>query len=191
MKAKLLLLIPLLLPLTMFAQSEHLTFKGVPIDGTLRQFTSQLIQKGFTKIGSENGISVLTGDFAGYKDCSVVVTTMEKQDLVYMVAVKFPDLSTWSLLESNYTKLKEMLTTKYGKPSSCVEEFQHSYVSDDCQRLHELQMDRCEYKTVFETEKGRIALTLGHEKFSSCFVLLGYIDGINGAIMNNAAMDDL
>ena len=191
MKAKLLFFISLLLPITVFAQSEHLAFKGIPIDGTLRQFTALLTQKGFTKIGSEKGVSMLVGDFAGYKDCSVIVSTMEKQDLVYMVAVKFPNLDTWSLLESNYTKLKNMLTQKYGNPSSCVEKFQHNYVNDDSERLFELQMDRCEYKTVFDTEKGKIALTICNERFSSCYVLLGYVDGINGAIMNDAAMDDL
>ena len=192
MKAKLLLLISLLLPLTMFAQSEHLTFKGVPIDGTLRQFTSQLIQKGFTKINSENGQALLKGDFAGYKDCLVLVSTLDQRDLVYMTGVMFPDLDQWGLLESNYLKLKEMLTTKYGKPAEVVEEFQSRVKPQtDSDKLYKLKFDECTYKTIFQTPKGRIALTISHESVMRCFVLLGYVDGINGGLARDAAMDDL
>ncbi len=192
MKAKLLLLISLLLPLTMFAQSEHLTFKGIPIDGTLRQFTSQLIQKGFTKLNSENGQALLKGDFAGYKDCLVLVSTLDQRDLVYMTGVMFPDLDQWGLLESNYLKLKEMLTTKYGKPAEVIEEFQSRVKpKTDSDKLYKLKFDECTYKTIFETPKGRIVLTISHESVMRCFVILGYVDGINGGLARDAAMDDL
>ncbi len=53
---------------TVFAQSasEHLTFKGVPINGTLNEFVSKLKQKGLAHIGTEEGIAMLKGDFAAY-----------------------------------------------------------------------------------------------------------------------------
>lgn len=192
MKAKLLFFITLLLPITMFAQSEHLTFKGIPIDGTLRQFTTQLTQKGFTKLGSENGQAMLTGDFAGYKDCYVLVNSVDQKDLVYLVGVMFPALDQWGLLEANYTKLKKMLTTKYGEPSEVVEKFQSRVQPrNDRDKLYELEFDRCTYKTIFDTEKGRIALSLAHEGVSKCYVILAYIDGINGGLAQDAAMDDL
>ena len=175
----------------MFAQSEHLTFKGIPIDGTLRQFTTQLVQKGFTKLSSENGQAVLKGDFAGYKDCYVLVSTIEQRDLVYMTGVMFPDLDQWGLLENNYQKLKEMLTKKYGKPAEVVEDFQSRLKpKTDRDKLYELKFDRCTYKTIFETEKGRIVVSLAHE-VSKCFVVLAYVDGINGGLAQDAAMDDL
>ena len=42
---------------TVFAQSasEHLTFKGVPINGTLNEFVSKLKQKGLAHIGNRRG----------------------------------------------------------------------------------------------------------------------------------------
>ena len=74
-----------------FAQStEHLSFKGVPIDGTLDDFVFKMQQNGFTLSQTENGTAFLTGDFAGYKDCSVGVTTLKQKDLVYKIAVIFP-----------------------------------------------------------------------------------------------------
>lgn len=193
MKTRLsLLLISLLIPLAMIAQSEHLAFKGIPIDGTLRQFSSKLIQKGFTKLFSENGRAVFQGDFAGYKDCYVAVETLDQKDLVYMVGVVFPDKDQWALLEGNYNKLKRMLTEKYGEPSEVIEEFQSGLEpKTDNEKYYKLVFDECTYKSVFETDKGRIGLTISHEGVSKCFVVLGYVDGINGELAEDAAMDDL
>lgn len=192
MKTKLVLLISLLFPLSLFAQSDHLSFKGIPIDGTLNQFSNQLVRKGFTKMYSENGQAILQGDFAGYKNCYVAVSTLDQEDLVYMVGVMFPDLDQWSLLENNYTKLKEMLITKYGEPIDVVEEFQSTYQPrTDNEKLHKLKFDECTYKSIFESDKGRIVLTISHESVMKCFVVLGYVDGINGLRAQDAAIDDL
>ena len=117
---------------------------------------------------------------------------MLRPSLVYMVGVMFPDLDQWSLLESNYTKLKEMLTTKYGEPIDVVEEFQSTYQPrTDNEKLHKLKFDECTYKSIFESDKGRIVLTISHESVMKCFVVLGYVDGINGLRAQDAAIDDL
>ena len=109
-----------------------------------------------------------------------------------MTGVMFPDLDQWGLLESNYLKLKEMLTTKYGKPAEVIEEFQSRVKpKTDSDKLYKLKFDECTYKTIFETPKGRIVLTISHESVMRCFVLLGYVDGINGGLARDAAMDDL
>ena len=54
------------------AQTEHMKFKGVPMEGTLQTFTSKLKAKGFMPIGVQDGVSLLKGEFAGYKDCTLV-----------------------------------------------------------------------------------------------------------------------
>ena len=71
--------------------SEHLTFKGVPIDGTLNEYVSKLKRSGFTHIGIENGIAMLKGDFAAYKNCIIGVSTLKQKDLVSKIAVIFPE----------------------------------------------------------------------------------------------------
>lgn len=50
-----------------YAQTEHMKFKGIPMEGTLQTFTTKLKTKGFTPIGIQDGVSMLTGEFAGYK----------------------------------------------------------------------------------------------------------------------------
>ena len=42
------------------AQTEHMKFKGVPMEGTLQTFTSKLKAKGFMPIGVQDGVSLFT-----------------------------------------------------------------------------------------------------------------------------------
>ncbi len=53
------------------AQTEHMKFKGVPMEGTLQSFTNKLKTKGFTAVGIQDGVSLLKGEFAGYKNCTI------------------------------------------------------------------------------------------------------------------------
>lgn len=94
----------------LLAQTEHLKFKGIPIDGTLEKFSEALIEIGFElNEDSKEDEMLLIGDFAGYKDCRVYVSTLDNIDLVNFVSVAFPDRDTWSSLLRDYTSLKDML----------------------------------------------------------------------------------
>lgn len=190
MKKVLSLLFAIIITSNLSAQS-HLSFKGVPIDGTLKQYTQQMQNKGFTLIGTEDGISMLTGDFAGYKGCTIGVATLKNKDLVSTIAVIFPSYDTWSQLYSCYSNLKDMLSEKYGEPEDVVEMFDSKYVDDDNSRMHELKMDRCKYISSFSTKLGDIQLSIEHDGFTSCFVMLKYYDKTNSDAVRSAAMDDL
>ena len=194
MKKVFMILLLLQMNLLSFAQTEspHLSFKGVPIDGTLNEYVQKMKQKGFDYIGTEDGIAILTGDFAAYKGCTIGVATLKQKDLVSKITVIFPNCETWSALSNNYFSLKEMLTEKYGKPADVTEEFQsYSEPRDDNDRMHNVKMDRCKYVTTFKTPKGDIQLYIGHNSVMSCYVLLSYFDKINGDVIKAKAMEDL
>jgi len=178
-----------------FAQtqsSDHLTFKGVPIDGTLNEYVSKMKQNGFTLVGTEDGIAMLRGDFAAYKDCIVGVATLKQKDLVSKITVIFPERDTWSSLSGNYFDLKEMLTQKYGEPSKSVEKFDtYSEPRDDGDRMYSVKMDNCKYYRTYETDKGSIQLSIEHNSVLSCYVLLSYYDKNNSDIIKAKALDDL
>ena len=172
--------------------SNHLKFKGVPIDGKLKEFVSRMKRKGFKRLGSEDGVEVLQGDFAAYKECVIYVSTLDNKDLVSHISVVFPDQDTWEYLYGDYKNLKGLLTEKYGQPSEVTEKFQgYSKPEDNNSRMHEVKMDRCKYETRFKTEKGEIILWIDHESVTSCFVVLCYKDKINSGIIKNIAKDDL
>ncbi len=170
---------------TSFAQSksdttEHMTFKGVPIDGTLNEYVSKMKQSGFTLIGKEDGVAMLKGDFAAYKGCIIGVATLKGKDLVSKITVIFPEQETWSSLSSNYYNLKELLTVKYGEPSEIVEKFDtYSEPYDDGSRMLYVKMDNCKYYTTYELENGSIQISIDHQSLMSCFVRLAYFDKIN------------
>lgn len=172
--------------------SEHMVFKGVPIDGTLKEYASKMVQEGFTNLGTQDGTAILNGEFAGYKDCNIGVATLKQKDLVYKIAVIFPEKETWSALSGNYFDLKDMLTEKYGNPSDVVEKFDSSVQPrDDNDKMYKVKFDNCKYISVWKTDKGEIQLSIQHQSVTTCYVLLTYSDKINSDIMKTKAKRDL
>lgn len=192
MKKTFILLACLLFAGTTFAQ-QHLSFKGVPIDGTLKAYTDAMVKAGFHYEGTQDGISLLTGDFAGYKNCIVGVSTLKNCDVVNRIAVLFPDRETWSSLLGDYEHLKEMLTEKYGTPTDSKEVFT-GYVGNEDSGLimHALKEDEYVWYTTFTTELGEIELSIIEgTKYLTGAVKLSYSDKANSDKVRKAAMDDL
>jgi len=171
--------------------SKHLSFKGVPIDGKLAEYVTKMKNAGFTHKGSKDGVAVLEGEFASYKNCIVGVSTMKQKDLVSKIGVMFPDRDTWSSLSSNYFNLKALLTEKYGSPSESTEEFQSYTPDDDGSKMAQVQLGACKYYTNYETGKGTIQLSIEHDGLTHCFVKLAYFDKINSEVVKKQALDDL
>ena len=73
MKKFILFFATLFISVILFAQgnSEHLTFKGVPIDGALSEYVTKMKNAGFKYLGEQDGIVVLQCDFEGFKSCTV------------------------------------------------------------------------------------------------------------------------
>jgi hypothetical protein len=134
--------------------------------------------------------AMLKGDFAGYKNCTIGIATLEQKDLVRKVVVFFPERHTWASLSQDYFSLKEMLTEKYGEPSEIIEKFDtYSEPRSDAAKMYEVRMFRCRFFTTYETEKGTIDLSIGGRTNGGCIVL-SYWDKINDNIKVNAK-DDL
>ena len=170
----------------------HLEFKGIPIDGTLNDFVTKLKLEGFTVFDRSDNLVVLTGDFAGYREVLIGVLTTKHLDLVSSVKVIFPEQETWSNLSSNYYRLKEMLSTKYGDPSEVSELFETAIEpSDDMYRLHAVKFDQCKYWSLLETDKGSIHLSIEQDGGIHTFVLLVYFDQVNSERILEEAIDDL
>ena len=175
-----------------WGQSDHLTFKGVPIDGTLSEFSAKLQQKGLMYIYQEDGTAMFSGEFAGYKGCHIGAYSSNNTGNVSKVGVIFPYFDTWSGLYNNYSSLKYMLTQKYGTPTSCTEKFDgYSEPSDDKDRMYRVQFDRCKYDTTWMTDKGEIQLHITHNDSLDCYVVLLYWDNLNYEKEQSSAMDDL
>lgn len=178
--------------LTFSQSSEHLKFKGVPIDGTLNEYVSKMKQAGFQLIGTDDGVALLEGEFAGYRGCLIAVSTLKSVNVVNTIGVVFPAREDWNSLEGDYEHLKSMLIEKYGKPSDVVEKFQgYGNPQTDQEKWINLITDNCTWYTIFETKNGDIQLSLEKGDYGEYFVLLKYFDKINTEAVRSAAMEDL
>ena len=171
------------------AENEHMKFKGIPMEGSLQTFTTKLKAKGYTPVGIQDGVSWLTGDFGGHKNCTIGAIA-DQRGMICKVSVIFPDMDKWAELEQCYSYYKSMLTEKYGKPKDCVESFQRDNIDDDSSKKHELGMDRCKYYSVFNGDNGKICLEITHQSFT-CNVVLSYFDNANQSKLRQQIMDDL
>lgn len=191
---KLLAFIFALSSLAMTHAQEHLTFKGVPIDGTLDAFVANMEKAGFKHLGSEDGVAQLQGDFAGYRNCDVSVATLKSLNIVNCISVSFGIYEKWSDLYENYSSLKSMLVKKYGEWSECVERFDTSYPpKDDGTRMTCLVLDRCKYCVLWVTDMGTIKLKMSgtNSLHTGGFVVLSYSDKNNTESIQNKALEDL
>ena len=93
-------------PSTTATASSPLSFKNIPISGSLSSFGSELVKAGFRSAG--NG--TYTGYFAGYSGCKITPSGNPVQE----VRVDFPVISDWNALEKAYDSLQASLTQKYG-----------------------------------------------------------------------------
>lgn len=173
--------------------NKHLEFKGIPINGSLKKFVTNMKTAGFKTVGSiSNGTATLKGDFAGYKDCRLYVQTIDGADIVSTIVVQFPECERWDHLHGYYKDLKEMLTQKYGKPYSVREKFQgYIGIETDDAKMLQVGSDECKYETEFRTEKGKIVLRIEPMEYDSGCVCLQYSDKINSGVVKQKAIDDL
>lgn len=107
-----------IMTLGMAAQSvqEHLKFAGIPINGTITQFQSKLITKGY-KIDKNNntlqiGIRGFNGTFAGNK-VQLYVYYDENTKIVYRVKAVIDGVSE-SMVDQKYSEIKNLMIQKYG-----------------------------------------------------------------------------
>ena len=92
---------------TTTSAATPLSFKGIPMTGSLSSFSKELVKAGFRNAGGGTYI----GTFAGYNGCTI---TPSGSNPVQEVRVDFPVISDWDALEDAYDSLKASLTQKYG-----------------------------------------------------------------------------
>ena len=119
MKKSIFVLVALFFGLTSMAQ-EHLSFKGITIEGSMDAFCKKLADKGFTKLGDDGNTTFFTGDFAG-RDATIDVISDDDGENVCSVEVYFDSSGEWNVLVSTYKYSKDLYTHKYGKPAKTTE----------------------------------------------------------------------
>ena len=173
--------------------NKHLTFKGIPITGTLENFAQELEAKGFKKIYSGENLIGFEGDFAGYPGCKIAVSKIPNRKIVDRVDVFFPTESSWARLEEQYNQFKDMLTNKYGEPASHSETFKkRASTFSDAAKMRLLKEGNCDYWTQWEVDNGDIQVQIASkDDTDGGNIRIIYFDKINEALADIAKADDL
>ncbi|MBR5842890.1 MAG: hypothetical protein IKY64_09855 [Bacteroidaceae bacterium] len=180
MKRHLFSLIVLFVSFACMAQ-EHLSFKGIPLEGSMDAFCKQLSAKGFKTIGNDNNTTLFTGDFTG-RNATVGVIADDEGENVYSVVVLFDASDEWKVLVNTYNYYKDLYTRKYGKPATVVEKNNatKSVSPSDAAYMLELISGRATWGSLWEVTGGEIEITI--EKaggYSETAVVIRYRDAQN------------
>ena len=169
---------------------EHLSFKGIPIEGSMTAFCQKLKAKGFTSLGRDNNITLFSGDFTGRK-ATVGVTATDDGKNVFAVVVFFDPSGEWNTLVNTYDYYKDLYTRKYGVPTISKEN--NPALSDSNTTLMaEVHQGTVVYGSAWEVTGGDIQLSI--EKSSGVYegmVMIRYRDSQNVEAKIQNDLDDI
>ena len=143
---------------------EHLTFKGVPIDGQLNSFGKKLEKQGFSKDSFSDCYNYLKGDLGGY-NCNLLISSTMQTETAYKVQA---DLQTYDHSQA-YDELKQTLDVKYG-------EVETSTTWEFFNRIVHIK------QSIYKIPQGQIVLSLYNYIFGNDRICLVYTDEINGKL---------
>ncbi|WP_418992461.1 hypothetical protein [Alistipes sp.] len=109
------------------AQTEHFTFKGLPIDGEEQEFIEELELQGYRRVryietcGNKTvNENVLSGSFTG-RDSHIKIYSTPISNTIWKVRVMFMhNFDTWKEIKSAYEQLVDLYDQKYGSPTLVV-----------------------------------------------------------------------
>ncbi|MDR3127229.1 MAG: hypothetical protein LBU08_01995 [Tannerellaceae bacterium] len=188
MKKAIFLLVCFTLSISAFSQ-EHLTFKGVPINGYLPDFVEEMKKKGFSLETVGDGTAWMEGNFLNEK-CSLRMSVTPKSQLVYSVIVMLPKKDSWYSLKSSYEEIVAQYRKKYGKPFYFKEDFLSPYYEGDGYELQALSLSKCLYGTYWKLTEGSILIGMGTSTLLEGYLLICYEDRIN-SLLNDQEKGDI
>ncbi len=157
---------------------EHLSFKGIPITGSMTEFCQKLKAKGFVSMGSDNNITLFSGDFTG-RNAMVGVTATDDGKNVFAVTVLFDTSKEWNTLVNTYDYYKDLYIRKYGHPTISKEK-NPAYSDSNTALMAEVHQGTVTYASAWEVTGGEIQLSI--EKSSGVYegmVVIRYRDSQN------------
>lgn len=169
---------------------DHLTFKGIPITGTMSSFCQKLQQKGLRPLGSDKTIRIFKGDFTGREATIGVVAAQNGKD-VFGVAVMFPESKEWNRLTNTYDYFKELYTEKYGRPSF-QKERNPSHSDSNTAKMAEVHQGTVTWTSTWDVTGGEIELSIDKtDGFYEGMVVIRYKDSRNVRQKRQSDLDEI
>lgn len=183
MKKVLLMLFGCLFALAIQAQSEHLKFMGIELNGTITEFQAKLLAKGL-RISPQSkqqptGMRAFDGTFSG-EDAQIVVWYNPRNKEVYRAKAIISRYGK-DLVEQLLRNMERKLDAKYGTECKQSEEVEDDHMQKFIQHS-------------YLVENGTIDLFIistGYSSQSKFFLHVDYKDMVNYKKNTKDEMDDL
>lgn len=181
-----------LLPTMLFAQAlpkEHLTFRGYPISGSMKEFKTILTTKlNYELLETDDDFTLYTGKFGG--DNVKLIVYPNSKGNVYQVVVIYDVNDTWSTLTRQYNYWKDIIEDKYEVEGIETKEFDELCKEGSNMEIYGIKNDRVTYRCDFDVKNGRIAIAAIALPILGVHLGLAYIDGIGEEEKQAEAYDD-
>lgn len=188
MRKSILLIIAMICAITCIAE-EHLKFKGIPIEGSMKSFCQKLEAKGFLEVESDANSTLFRGDFAG-SNATIGVVSDDEGENVFSVIVMFDGSDEWRVLLNTYNYYKDLYTRKYGKPAQVVEN--NPAGSDNNTALMAKVDDRTAvWACLWELPAGEIEIGIEKAGFYTGWVIVRYRDFLNEEAKIQKVLEDI
>lgn len=160
---------------------RHITYKGIPLTGSVTHFYNELERKEFTPLKEVTGEGTKIyhrGVFASFKS---IVRTLSTpiSNTVYGTITYIEEHTGWKEIFKDYSVFKDNLTAVYGKPSYVKEEFQAPYIRNDGYSMKALTEGKVNYTAEWWLDNGTIKIKIIQLHQGSGCVEIDYMDKEN------------
>ena len=188
MKRITLLIATLLISAMSFSQ-EHMKFKGIPMDCTVKQFMAKLMLEGFKYVETnEDGLITMAGHFAGDDVLLWLFDNTDGMISAVCVVMDYNDLS-WGSISEDLDFYKDNLTKKYGRPSKVNIKYKYPYKKGSGNELLGFKLGRNMYNVMWDTKEGTIGMTFA--SVTNTILIITYADEINQRVDAEREISDL
>lgn len=188
MKKFLITLVLSCISLCVFSQ-EHLSFKGIPIEGSMTAFCQKLKDKGYTELERDNNTTLFNGDFTG-ELATIVVGATDDGNNVHSIVVGFDACSEWKTLVDTYDYYKELYTRKYGTPAASIEN-NPSRGDSNTMLMLALSQGTVTYVSDWSVAGGTIELFINKVGYTHGSVMIRYRDAQNIEAKFKSDLEDI
>ena len=158
---------------------DCMSFKGIPFNTSLSEFTKQMTSKGMVLLHTQTEPTLIAtafkGDFAGQSDCEVYAFSTLDKSCIFKVVVYLPAKTTWYDLKNCYNGMLDSYTDKYGEPKDDYKVFSSPYYDGDGYEMSAVANEKCIYAAFWEFSYGTILMEIS--KFKQ--VRIAYEDANN------------
>lgn len=169
---------------------RHITYKGIPVTGTVDVFEKDLLDDGFKpkSYGNNGVITSYSGNFAGY-DVTTYLLYTPISSTVYGVETFFPERYNWEDVEKDFKLFKKHLGEIYGIPVKDEEIFKMPYMKGDGYSLKALREKKANINCIWDNNIGLVGLSIVSTKNGASLKII-YMD-MDGMLINDSEKSEI